>query len=148
MKTYKLHRCVAFLMAILLFCTSVGAAVDMHFCGGELKSFSLFGEAKSCQELAEVEQGCETSALQADSHTGCSFDRKGCCEDRFAYLSADQDFPNQITVAESDVSPIVFSAIPVANPTINYQNLNVPSTFYQPPNLSKNYLVLLQIFLL
>lgn len=28
--------------------TSVGFSADLHYCKGELKTFSLFGEAKSC----------------------------------------------------------------------------------------------------
>ena len=48
MKTKALHRITALIMAFLMFFTSVGFSINVHYCKGELKSFSLIGEAESC----------------------------------------------------------------------------------------------------
>ena len=67
----RLHKIFAVAMAFLVFFASIGYAVDVHYCKGEFKSFSLMGKAKSCHEMAT---GCP-------HHSGKSkkISKKGCC---------------------------------------------------------------------
>ena len=46
------YRLIALMMAFLMFFTSAGFTMDMHYCGGELKSVSFFGKAKTCHDMA------------------------------------------------------------------------------------------------
>ncbi|MFT6335300.1 MAG: hypothetical protein ACI86M_002232 [Saprospiraceae bacterium] len=51
MEKSALHRITSLVLAILMLFTSVGFSADLHFCKGELKSFSLFGKAESCHTV-------------------------------------------------------------------------------------------------
>lgn len=94
----KIYRCIAFFMAILLLFTSLGAAIDMHFCGGHLKSFSLYGKAKNCYELAgEYEKSCSSHPAEDAKKTTCSIGKKDCCQDQFVYLINEQNLPTSKT---------------------------------------------------
>ena len=54
MKTKAIHRITALTMAFLMFFTSVGFSVDIHYCKGDLKSFSLIGEASACHQTKKT----------------------------------------------------------------------------------------------
>lgn len=51
MEKSALHRINSLVLAILMLFTSVGFSADLHFCKGELKSFSFFGKAESCHTI-------------------------------------------------------------------------------------------------
>ena len=38
-------------MAFLMFFTSIGFSMDIHYCQGHLKSISLLGKAKNCHDI-------------------------------------------------------------------------------------------------
>jgi len=48
METKK--RSTAIILALLMFCTSVGFSMDIHLCQGEFKSIAFFTEAEACHE--------------------------------------------------------------------------------------------------
>ena len=48
MNTERIHRITALILAFLMFFTSVGFSLDLHYCKGDLKDFSFIGEAQSC----------------------------------------------------------------------------------------------------
>ncbi len=54
MKIKAIHRITALTMAFLMFFTSVGFSVDIHYCKGDLKSFSLIGEASACHQTKKT----------------------------------------------------------------------------------------------
>lgn len=54
MKIKAIHRITALTMAFLMFFTSVGFSVDFHYCKGDLKSFSLIGEASACHQTKKA----------------------------------------------------------------------------------------------
>ena len=69
------------MLSVLIFTTSAGLYVDIHFCSGKIKSFSLFGKAKNCYELAS---GSSTKSCLHNNHLdtkplGCSVEKKDCC---------------------------------------------------------------------
>ena len=38
-------------MAMMIFMSSLGYGLDIHYCGGEFFDFSILGNVKSCQEI-------------------------------------------------------------------------------------------------
>lgn len=59
---------------LLTFFASVNVYVDMHLCKGEVKSYSLFGEAKKCfgfYEALEIAQENELFGEDAISKSSC-----------------------------------------------------------------------------
>ena len=113
MQISKKYRIFTMLMALLMAFSSVGYSVNLHYCQGSLKGFSLFGEAKSCHE----------SRTQCPNHkqTMTSAQEKDCCSnktlsvDNLDELSLYQDIPglfknnfyyvkNLFFAVESDIS--------------------------------------------
>ena len=91
---YHTYRLVALTLALLMFFTSVGFTMDMHYCQGKLKSFSLLGKAKNCHEKAAKMANCpHHQKMTADTkqENGCSMDQKDCCQNRMLHVQADQD---------------------------------------------------------
>lgn len=62
---------------------SVGVTVNRHFCMGELKSLTLFGEGEACEmALAAAAPVCPMHAAPA---------KKGCCDDEHEFVQWDDD---------------------------------------------------------
>ena len=52
-KISNTYQFTALMLAFLMFFTSTGFAINVHYCQGELKSFSFFGKSKTCNEMAD-----------------------------------------------------------------------------------------------
>ena len=52
MNTKFSYRALAMFMAFLMFSSSIGFSMDIHYCGEELKSFSFFWRCRSLQDDA------------------------------------------------------------------------------------------------
>lgn len=91
MSRMRTYRAAAMVMAFLMFFTSMGYSVDLHYCKDELKSFSLFGKAESCHETMSK---CPRHAQMQSS----SKEEKGCCSNKLVIvddLDADFDLNTQ-----------------------------------------------------
>ena len=73
------YRFVALMMAFLMFFSSVGFAMDMHYCGGKIKSISFFGKAKNCHEMVGES---DTPIKNCPHHKKMMADEKSCFEDK------------------------------------------------------------------
>ncbi|MGB1216253.1 MAG: HYC_CC_PP family protein [Saprospiraceae bacterium] len=78
-KKYKLFSLI---MAILMFVTSAGFSLDIHYCKNELKSISLLGEAESCHDASKQKICPHHASMQKD---------RDCCENKTLNLKADID---------------------------------------------------------
>ncbi len=101
------YRLFAFSMAFWMSFLSFGVVVDMHFCGGELKSLNFFGEAEKCDMAQGDHVGCPHHASSNEkelAHSCChkkkqaseikksSRDKKGCCHNESFRFELDEDF--------------------------------------------------------
>ena len=138
---------------MLLFISSSGISMDMHFCQGKLKRVSLIGSAKTCAEMAVMMKHC--SGKKAKSCHGasksCSDDgsHNGCCENES--ISFDLDIDNiDIQAFNSSVLEIDFNVLSkvqlVALP--NFQIKLLQFEEYIPPLPRKDLTVLHQSFLI
>ena len=61
-------RSLAIFMALLMFLTSAGLAIDVHYCQGELKSFSFYSKAQNCHALSldDIKPSCHHSSGQVE----------------------------------------------------------------------------------
>jgi hypothetical protein len=71
MKIKALHRITALIMAFLMFFSSVGYSINVHYCKGELKSLSLIGEAASCHSAKKLCPHHAKSQIEEDKTTNC-----------------------------------------------------------------------------
>ncbi|MDA0882721.1 MAG: hypothetical protein O2984_05365 [Bacteroidetes bacterium] len=69
-----MRHLLASFFILLTFFASVNVYVDMHLCKGEVKSYSLFGEAKKCfgfYEALEIAQENQLFGEDAISKSSC-----------------------------------------------------------------------------
>ncbi len=79
-----MNKILSLLLAFNVLVGSVGVPVSRHYCGGELKSFAIFGTAESCH--AEKTESCPSHPKE-----GSEVKRKNCCGDEFDYVQLDED---------------------------------------------------------
>lgn len=145
------YRIIAFSLALLMFMTSVSFAVDMHYCQGNLKSFSLFGKAKNCHEMAQAKAACPHHAKVATTtELGCSISKKDCCENKTFYFQFDENQETQTN--EWAISPttqlfLVAYITTFISPTRVVKSVQ-HHFLYKPPLLRLHRLILFQSFLL
>ena len=85
------YRLIALMLAFLMFFSSAGFAMDMHFCQGKLKSVSFFGKAKTCHDMADnTMKNCPHHKKMMAEKKGCSED-KNCCSNKTVHFQSDQD---------------------------------------------------------
>jgi len=140
-------------MAVLVLMTSVGISVDMHYCGGELKTVNFFGKAKSCHnEAAGII--CPHHAKQnlVNGEKGNSVKKKNCCENKLQQFQADQalafvdaDFVENEPVLDSNFM-IAFVDV-FLKKSVSPQLLS-PNFHYQPPIILRDTYALFEVFLL
>lgn len=86
-------RITSVLVLILMILSGVGLNADFHICQGTVKSFALFGEAKSCSGM---KGGC------SENKQSEGFNRKPCCShQQLVYSSPDFRLVNGVNVSES-----------------------------------------------
>ncbi len=144
------YRVLALTMAFLMFFSSVGISMDMHFCQGNLKNVSLFGKAKSCYELESEGISSHCSKKQSSCHKKTTAeDHKGCCNNETIDIQLDTDFVD-VSVTNLNIQQLHF----VVAYIYTYFGLSTeqfsPSKFlyYKPPLPDKDLLVFIQSFLL
>ena len=140
-------------MAILMFFTSVGFAVDMHYCQGHLKSVSFFGKAKSCHEMANAApmKNCprHQKMRKQEKEKDCSED-KNCCTNKTLHFQSNQDQQVQTFnfSANQPLQQFVIAFV-VAFFSKTFIENDTPSfAHYIPPLILRDIPVLIQSFLL
>ena len=134
-------------MAFQVLLSSMSFSIGTHLCGGELKSFSLFGEAKPC----------EHSGKEGDMTASCPFHKneskeedKNCCEDeQFVVDGLDIDTP--VNLFQIDLTPdwvLNLFVVNHKNPLTVHVSTTSHYLNYKPPLLKPNIPVLLQSFLI
>jgi hypothetical protein len=144
------YRILALSLALLMFFTSVGFAVDMHYCQGQLKSFSLFGKAKNCHEMKQKVVSCPHHGKMVVATSNCKEGKKGCCNNEVQYFQSDQDkLVRTADLVAGKQWPQVGPAPVRLFPLPNAQTGNIASfVCYKPPLLKESIPILYQSFLL
>lgn len=145
----KISNFCSALFAILILVSSITFTLDLHFCQGQLKSYSLFGKAKNCHEVAAKKKACPHHA-KMESETSCSKEKKNCCSNETILLDAqiDQLF---VQLYKVELSFDLFAEM--ESSVLNQKILLVPKKDllyekYKPPIITKNIPVLFESYLL
>ena len=141
------------MLAMLMFSTSMGFSIDMHYCQGELKSFSILGKAKGCHEGLTKVVDCPIHGkmvVPEDTLQGCNMDQKDCCQNKTIYIQSEQDLVLQKSQFTSSKH---FQQFLVAHVEVFIKEyIDIESTLvlvnYRPPLISRDIPVLTQSFLL
>ncbi|MEL6718903.1 MAG: hypothetical protein AAFP82_09330 [Bacteroidota bacterium] len=124
-----------------MFITSISFAVDMHYCKGELKSFSLFGKAKSCHEK-KATHTCPYHAKMQQQQ-----DNNNCCENETAYVQADIDKVFS-SIEFTDIPLFIAVFVQVSLFENNFEPQVFAFEHYKPPLIERDIPILVQSFLL
>ena len=103
-------RVLSLFLAFTVLVGSVGVTVNRHFCMGELKSLTLFGEPASCEMHPPTTK--PPCPLHGEGQQAAN-EKKGCCDDEAQFLSWDDDRQ----VSEIAPLPPLAGLIPVLPPT-------------------------------
>lgn len=150
----KFYRITALTLALLMFTTSVGLAVDMHYCGGQLKTISLFGKARTCYPVKKVKASrsdCPMHHQLKNNEQGCMVDKPDCCQNKSLHIQLDQD--QNIKVEGPAISKPLphFVATLIVTFLKDLNNDDQPKpvfAHYRPPLIPRDIPVLIQSFLL
>ncbi|MEM9990641.1 MAG: hypothetical protein AAF738_02690 [Bacteroidota bacterium] len=157
MKIGIIHRITALTMAVVLFVTSTGFSIDVHYCKDKIKSIRIFGEALSCHKNTPTsstkacchskQKTCELAPTSQDDANLCE---KNCCSNKTIQIDNNQNTEKQLPV---EISPLqiqflaVFVQVFVLKKTKLHQLISSHLN-YIPPLLNRNIPVLIQSFLL
>lgn len=148
------YRITALTLALMMFTTSVGLAVDMHYCGGQLKTTSFFGKAKACHDMGDAETSsrltCPLHQILQNEHKGYVIDKPDCCQNKSLHIQLDQDQNIQVEgLTISKPLQQLISAIVVTFFTDLRSDQPKPVyAHYRPPLIPRDIPVLVQSFLL
>ncbi|HPW64475.1 MAG TPA: hypothetical protein PLJ13_19450 [Cyclobacteriaceae bacterium] len=132
---------VSSMIALLVLVSSSSFIVNMHFCGGQVQSFSLIEEAASCPMEVQL----------PPCHKKMAVKKSGCCEDKHVAFEG-KDFNTQIqdfsmltwqSINWVATLPMIMEVIQV-NESLVFSN----HTPYKPPIVERDIPVLVQSFLI
>lgn len=152
------YRITAIIMAFLVFLSTTGFSIDMHYCQDHLVGLSLFGKAQCCGKMKKTTP-CHKSVNDV------SKGEKACHHDKASLLKSEKDdcCHNQtVSVDKSDVDSTIaynvdlkniqmeFVAALVAVYFFNFNTQAELQTFvpYKPPLPERDVLILYQTFLI
>jgi hypothetical protein len=145
------YRIIALLLAFLVFFSSAGIAMDIHYCQGEFKSISFIGKAKSCHEIAQQKASCPHHQKQQEKSCSAA-NEKDCCDNEVLYFQSDQD--QQIAAADLMLTKteqqfiLACSFLLFADRYCFDADQRVPVPEYSPPIIPRDISVLFETFLL
>lgn len=148
-RSKQTYRFIALSLAVILFSATVGFSLDLHYCQGKVKSFSVFGSAKGCDEIAAAEMTCAHHEAVASEDDRLMFSRPPCCESARLLLQSVQECVTAQTAAPADdvrhiqVTPLPDLFAPFKPSKL--QLLPKPEK-YKPPPLHRNTPVYIQNF--
>lgn len=148
------YRLIALIMAFLMFFTSVGFTMDMHYCGEELKSVSFLGKAKTCHDISEEKKApmkdCPHHRKMMTEKKSCSED-KDCCSNKTVQLQSDQDQQIRTTdfITNKQLKQFLIAYVVVfLIDNFEFEREVINLAYYKPPLILRDIPVLNQTFLL
>ena len=152
-KINKTYRIISVLLALLVLVSSVGFTADMHYCKGELKSFSLFGKAQTCHDAEPMPSmpNCPHHQKMMEENKACAKSNEGCCDSETLHIQADIDQQVRHTAIELTPSQEQFVMAWVNNFIAPKVTTELVSPVYEnpsPPIVSWDTHAYLQTYLL
>lgn len=126
-------------LALLVLFSTMSFKVEKHFCGDFLVDISYFGNADSCG--AKTELGCDNPT---------SIKKKSCCKDEIHKIEGQDEIrkssDDNLNFKTKNV--IAIFVVSYVNLFKKLHNKIVPHKNYFPPNLTLNFQVLYETFIL
>ena len=135
-------RFLHIILAVFLFVSTTGLAINSHFCTGKYKYSALFVEPTNCCAKVQGHYPSEDSCQDEVNQTPC-------CQNKASFFKSNhnQNFTdNSVQEVEFPTFKIIPSPINLLT-TTKYQWLDIDYLNYKPPLISKDVSILFQIFL-
>lgn len=147
MKIYsKIPQLCALVLAVMVLISSKSYTIDFHYCQGQLKSFSILGEAKNCHEMASKMPSCHHKKNNLENSRSCAEEDNNCCNNELVHVES--DFNKQIL--NIDYLNLDYKFFVGANTNFSFNDLlggivdKSPFARYKPPLIQKDIPVLLR----
>lgn len=145
------YKVLAVFMAFLMFFSSIGFSLDIHYCGNELQNVALFGKAKECEMMAQVKEEeksscCESTDKKVQNCHNKETAKGNCCHNKKLIIE-NGEF-EKLTVTKLDVQPLISVVVFLYSYFKIVSKLESEAIFneYNPPPLTKNISILHQVF--
>ena len=102
-------------MAFLMFSTSVGFSLDLHYCKGDLKDFSFIGEAQAC---FKAKKQCPH---HANDQINEKHDKDCCSNEKIEIDNLDED-----SVMSQDITLTDFQLKFITSFVFTFNGINLP----------------------
>jgi hypothetical protein len=128
-------KITSFALAFLVLFSTFSFSVEKHFCGEFLMDVSFTGDAADCG--MDMEKVAKTK-------------KKNCCKDEI-HLIEGQDELQQFSLADFDLEKQQFVVAFATSYSSFFVEKTIKNSFYKhfsPPDISKDYQVLFQTFII
>lgn len=140
-----MRKSLAITLSFFVFLSCISVNLSFHYCGGDIKSFALFGEAKPCSHAKDSDQPSCPLHKEKINH-----ENKNCCNNKT--IQADGiDHIASATHHELKIQPLISFIITFSQSLFLYSGQNdflAENTAYKPPTPDKDIPVLLQSFII
>ena len=136
-----IQRIIYIVMSLILGIASSGVMVNQHYCQNELKSSSLFFEAKPCYEKKTVSCPMHGEMTLPGDH------KKDCCDNRESFVKSSTD---QIIIHAVVIPDLIELFVLPLKGLMDYRDAEITGKKYlnlKPPLLTCDLRVRLQSFL-
>ncbi len=140
-------------MAFLMFSTSIGFSMDMHYCGNNLESISFFGAAEKCEmaqpklEIASEHACCSVSQKEVEGCNDSKIVNGNCCHDETMMVENNCEL-NSFDFSFEHVQQVIILGV-LLFPNFNIFEIStepVIYSYYIPPIISQDISILNQVF--
>ena len=137
----------------MMFFSSVGYSVNMHYCQGQLKSFSFIGKAKTCHDMTESSpmKNCPHHAKMLLQKKGCALNKKDCCQNKTLLIQCDVEKQVQLSGFtlgnEMQQFVLAYFTTLIFGDVLFAEETNLVAK-YLPPLIARDIPVLFESFLL
>lgn len=143
------YRIISLIMAFMVFCSSSGFSLDLHYCQGQLKSFSIFGKAKNCHEMAKMSH-CKHHGIETTNTCSDKKD-KDCCNNETHLVKSDLELQvNSYKISLDKNEELFIAAFVSIFLYSSFIPISETDTLHtvSPPLIPRDICVLFQNFLL
>ncbi len=150
---YHPFRFVAFLMAMLIFFGAMADSIDLHYCQGKVMSFSFFGKAKSCYQLADATslKDCTHQVSRdnkkKDKYTH-SLSNPPCCKSQVLKYALAECPAQQLTSFAAQQLTQFIATYALIAPNSSIVARKPTPIVYKPPLITRDIAVLYESFLI
>ncbi len=132
------HKLLSITMALVVLFSTMSFTVDMHYCGDTLVDASIFEKSDGC--------GMSTESKIVDD---CFRVKKSCCSDKQFVVDGQDELP--FSVDKISVKKIAFVASFLNTYFYLFEDLGrnaIPFKNYRTPQITKDFSILFQTFLI